>query len=357
MGGGLPAAAFGGRADVMSLLAPLGPVYQAGTLSGNPLAVAAGLATLRAARRGLRRRSTRARAEVADAGVRRAARTRASPHRSAAPAACSASSSPTATSPTTRRRSGRTSPATPPSSTRCSTPASTCRRALRGLVHLGRTRRRGAGADRRRAAGRGHGGRRPTGADRATPVRRTARERETAPNDGPPAAPRRGAQPHQGALRAASRLPAFRRGARAGGVTARFLSGRDIVAVISSPLERAQQTAEPIAAAFGLEVGIDPRIIESSNHFEGGVVEPGPGILRHPQHWRICATRSARRGVRPTPTSPLGSSRPSTMRAPQRAATRSCWSATSCRSSSPAAAPRGGRCGTGRTAGSARSLR
>lgn len=46
MGGGLPAAAFGGRADVMALLAPIGPVYQAGTLSGNPLAVAAGLATL-----------------------------------------------------------------------------------------------------------------------------------------------------------------------------------------------------------------------------------------------------------------------------------------------------------------------
>jgi glutamate-1-semialdehyde 2,1-aminomutase len=47
MGGGLPSAAFGGRASIMSRLAPAGPVYQAGTLSGNPLAVAAGLATLR----------------------------------------------------------------------------------------------------------------------------------------------------------------------------------------------------------------------------------------------------------------------------------------------------------------------
>jgi glutamate-1-semialdehyde 2,1-aminomutase len=46
MGGGLPAAAFGGRADVMQQLAPVGDVYQAGTLSGNPLAMAAGLATL-----------------------------------------------------------------------------------------------------------------------------------------------------------------------------------------------------------------------------------------------------------------------------------------------------------------------
>ncbi len=49
MGGGFPAAAFGGRADVMSRLAPEGPVYQAGTLSGNPIATTAGLATLRLA--------------------------------------------------------------------------------------------------------------------------------------------------------------------------------------------------------------------------------------------------------------------------------------------------------------------
>jgi glutamate-1-semialdehyde 2,1-aminomutase len=47
LGGGLPLAAFGGRQEIMNLLAPIGPVYQAGTLSGNPLAVAAGLATLK----------------------------------------------------------------------------------------------------------------------------------------------------------------------------------------------------------------------------------------------------------------------------------------------------------------------
>jgi glutamate-1-semialdehyde 2,1-aminomutase len=47
VGGGLPLAAFGGRAEIMDRIAPLGPVYQAGTLSGNPLAVAAGLATLK----------------------------------------------------------------------------------------------------------------------------------------------------------------------------------------------------------------------------------------------------------------------------------------------------------------------
>src|SRR5438552_13178297 len=57
IGGGLPVGAFGGRAEIMDCLAPLGPVYQAGTLSGNPLAMAAGLATLEeltSAERGVR---------------------------------------------------------------------------------------------------------------------------------------------------------------------------------------------------------------------------------------------------------------------------------------------------------------
>jgi len=52
IGGGLPVGAYGGRADVMDLVAPAGSVYQAGTLSGNPLAVAAGLATLSGLRSG-----------------------------------------------------------------------------------------------------------------------------------------------------------------------------------------------------------------------------------------------------------------------------------------------------------------
>ncbi len=50
IGGGLPVGAYGGRRDIMSVVSPLGPVYQAGTLSGNPLAMAAGLATLRTLR-------------------------------------------------------------------------------------------------------------------------------------------------------------------------------------------------------------------------------------------------------------------------------------------------------------------
>jgi len=77
MGGGLPAAAFGGRAEIMDRLAPSGPVYQAGTLSGNPLATAAGLATLRACSADVYRQIDSAAAAVAkltaaalaDAGV------------------------------------------------------------------------------------------------------------------------------------------------------------------------------------------------------------------------------------------------------------------------------------------------
>jgi glutamate-1-semialdehyde 2,1-aminomutase len=66
MGGGLPAAAFGGRADIMAKLAPAGPVYQAGTLSGNPLATAAGLATLRGATEEVYARVGRAATTVAE---------------------------------------------------------------------------------------------------------------------------------------------------------------------------------------------------------------------------------------------------------------------------------------------------
>ncbi|MFG6475971.1 glutamate-1-semialdehyde 2,1-aminomutase [Microbacterium sp. P06] len=67
VGGGMPLAALGGRADVMDHLAPLGPVYQAGTLSGNPLSVAAGLATLRLATPEVYARVDAAATVVADA--------------------------------------------------------------------------------------------------------------------------------------------------------------------------------------------------------------------------------------------------------------------------------------------------
>ncbi len=64
------------------------------------------------------------------------------------------------------------------------------------------------------------------------------------------------------------------------------LKGHDIAAVISSPMERAQQTAVPVAAAHDLPIGTDPRLIEADNKFEGQRVSVGDGVLKQPQAWR-----------------------------------------------------------------------
>ncbi|MGZ4618179.1 MAG: histidine phosphatase family protein [Frankiaceae bacterium] len=88
------------------------------------------------------------------------------------------------------------------------------------------------------------------------------------------------------------RLPGFHlseRGRRQAEVTAKFLRGRDVAAVISSPLERAVQTADPIAEWYGLALQTDPRLIESSSVFQGRQVEVGPEILKHPYTWRHIA--------------------------------------------------------------------
>jgi broad specificity phosphatase PhoE len=64
-----------------------------------------------------------------------------------------------------------------------------------------------------------------------------------------------------------------------------FLAGRDVTALFSSPMERARETAEPLAAQFGLEVTIDDRLIEPWNHFEGLTFGVGDGSLRKIEHW------------------------------------------------------------------------
>ncbi len=64
------------------------------------------------------------------------------------------------------------------------------------------------------------------------------------------------------------------------------LKGHDITAVISSPMERAEQTAVPVAAAHDLSIGTDPRLIEADNIFEGQRVSVGDGILKKPRAWR-----------------------------------------------------------------------
>jgi broad specificity phosphatase PhoE len=90
------------------------------------------------------------------------------------------------------------------------------------------------------------------------------------------------------------RLPGYRlseRGRAMADMVAAHLAGerdaprRDVTVVIASPLQRAQETATPIAAAFGVELRTDPRLIEAGNHFEGMTFGVGDGSLRHPQHW------------------------------------------------------------------------
>jgi broad specificity phosphatase PhoE len=68
---------------------------------------------------------------------------------------------------------------------------------------------------------------------------------------------------------------------------AAWLADNDIVYVVASPLERAQETAAPIAARHGLPVDTDPELIESWNSFEGLKVSPGDGALRDPRNWPL----------------------------------------------------------------------
>lgn len=84
------------------------------------------------------------------------------------------------------------------------------------------------------------------------------------------------------------RLPGFRLsedGLQMARDAAEALRDRDVTAVIASPLQRAQETAGPIADAFGLPIGTDERLIESGNYFEGMTVGVGDGAFRRPQHW------------------------------------------------------------------------
>ncbi len=85
------------------------------------------------------------------------------------------------------------------------------------------------------------------------------------------------------------RLPGYRLsslGETMAQVTGEWLSSRDITHLVSSPLERAQQTAAPLAAMRGLQVHLDANVIEAENVFEGQRVSVGDGVLRQPAAWR-----------------------------------------------------------------------
>ena len=84
------------------------------------------------------------------------------------------------------------------------------------------------------------------------------------------------------------RLPGYRLSANGGSMAeaaADFFAERDVVALFSSPLERALETAGPVAERLGLPIVTDDRLIESWNHFEGLKFGVGDGSLRRPAHW------------------------------------------------------------------------
>jgi broad specificity phosphatase PhoE len=84
------------------------------------------------------------------------------------------------------------------------------------------------------------------------------------------------------------RLPGFRLsddGQKMARDAADAVRGRDVTEVVASPLLRAQETAEPIAKVFGLEITTDDRLIESENHFEGTRFGVGDGALKNPANW------------------------------------------------------------------------
>ena len=84
------------------------------------------------------------------------------------------------------------------------------------------------------------------------------------------------------------RLPGFRlstTGAAMASAAAEWFIGKDVTHLVSSPLERAQQTARPIARTLELPVGTDERLIEAGNAFEGMVVDGAAGVFGAPRNW------------------------------------------------------------------------
>ncbi|MFS0702736.1 histidine phosphatase family protein [Cellulomonas sp. 179-A 4D5 NHS] len=92
------------------------------------------------------------------------------------------------------------------------------------------------------------------------------------------------------------RLPGYHlseRGHAMAALVAEHLAGgrgaerADVTVVIASPLQRAQETAGPVAAAFGVDVRTDENLLEAENQFQGMTFGVGDGSLRHPQHWPL----------------------------------------------------------------------
>jgi len=135
---------------------------------------------------------------------------------------------------------------------------------------------------------------------------------------------------------------------------AAYLAGRDVSLLLSSPLERALETAAPIAAQFGLEVRVDERLIEPWNRFEGSQFDVIQAA-RQPAAWPALANPFRPSWGERTPTSRSGCIRSWPTRPARRTGGRRCASATSSPSGSPAGRPRNAGCGTTPQTGSAPS--
>lgn len=86
------------------------------------------------------------------------------------------------------------------------------------------------------------------------------------------------------------RIPGYRlseEGQEQAGIVAKYLAANDVTAVVASPLQRAQETATPIADTHGLEIVTEDGLIESGNLFEGKTFGIGDGALKHPANWKL----------------------------------------------------------------------
>jgi broad specificity phosphatase PhoE len=140
------------------------------------------------------------------------------------------------------------------------------------------------------------------------------------------------------------RLPGFHlseEGRLMAKAAAGFLAGRDVAVLVTSPLERAQETAAPLVAQFGLAPRIDDRLIEPWNHFEGTRFGVGDGALRRPANWRYL-----RNPFRPSWGEPYTAIAARMRAAMARQAGKRSASATSCRSGSAGWRWKAGTCGT-----------
>lgn len=86
------------------------------------------------------------------------------------------------------------------------------------------------------------------------------------------------------------RMPGYHLSARGRAMAdrlAEYFEGHDLAAVTASPMERAQETAEPTARAHGVPVRTDSRLLEAGNHFEGSTIGSNPRQLLHPKYWGL----------------------------------------------------------------------